>query len=556
MGHRLLTFALGFVLTGSLGCKSAQRSFEDRDRAPSDEGGVESSRDDTATSSAPSTRADAATPQTAPPAEAGATEADSSVTDSEVEPVDDAAAPEPSPGPEPLELGETCSSSSECESQICASDLDGRQVCCASNCSEGEACSNDGEMCAPEPACADELERCNGDHELCVDGSWTLLDPCEERGCNLERGGCLKATGELCETDEECGSGSSCEAASDGSLICCSAGCDSACSRCALTGTRCEALEDDVQCTITCPADTPCRDYESHVVENRCVAGACGGAELCAFTPRNAGQPCDALNLCDTDGNCSVPKLALGASCNDGGECSSNQCVDGICCESACNGPCMNCRPGTGRCDLVPKTDTACNAVSCSHLSDTCGHHEDLREDLCSALGECKTEKHCALTHPAPARTPCGPTSGLQICDGLGACVDPEVQCGNTACSITSSSGNESGTQCCMEIGTNEFINHACQSSCDPGTGGLLQVQCDQHSDCRTGQVCCFSNTPAPLYSLLTCSEPQDCNRAIPHRAYELCRSPQMNNHLCSNEGSCVSMFEDAPYYPWGTCTQ
>src|SRR4029077_7349735 len=91
----------------------------------------------------------------------------------------------------------------------------------------------------------------------------------------------------------------------------------------------------------------------------------------------------------DADGGPDAPTGAgLGTSCTAGSECASNQCVDGVCCESDCTGTCSSCALGkTGQ------NNGLCRPV-------TNGTNPD---------------DECAQSPPSP----CG-NDGM--CDGAGAC--------------------------------------------------------------------------------------------------------------------------------------
>ena len=69
-----------------------------------------------------------------------------------------------------------------------------------------------------------------------------------------------------------------------------------------------------------------------------CTEGACPGESFCA--------PSGVCELKRTDGS----------TCSNNTECSSAHCVDGICCDAACDGVCESCRvPETfGVCSIVP----------------------------------------------------------------------------------------------------------------------------------------------------------------------------------------------------------
>ncbi len=64
-----------------------------------------------------------------------------------------------------------------------------------------------------------------------------------------------------------------------------------------------------------------------------------------------------------------------GESCSSGGECASGYCVDSVCCNTACPGPCRICSTGTCTNLAIDSQPTGCNG-SCQY---------------CDGSGTCKT---------------------------------------------------------------------------------------------------------------------------------------------------------------------
>jgi hypothetical protein len=139
------------------------------------------------------------------------------------------------------------------------------------------------------------------------------------------------------------------------------------------------------------------------------------------------------------------PGSANGTHCSADGECSSNHCTDGVCCEAACAGTCTACvmtKTGQldGLCRPIPATmdpDSECKAQPMS----TCG----ISGNGCNGTGACAVY---------PINTPCGSMqmcttdfAGVipgQVCNGGGACVNAAAQsCNGFACA-----GAVCGTTC------------------------------------------------------------------------------------------------------------
>lgn len=273
-----------------------------------------------------------------------------------------------------LATREPCTRNQDCNGAACRPTLTGASICCAQACGAGQVCRADGSGCELEPVCTNGQVRCSSSsYQQCLGGQWVTQRECGALGCDLALNGCRRSAGEICTTSTDCGEGS-CRDTANGARVCCTAACDTACQRCTATGTTCQSLSDDAACgTIPCPADSTCRDYPASIASNRCSSGSCGApAELCTFTSRNAGQSCSGASLCDNAGNCSVPKRTLGNACSTANQCASGQCVNSVCCESACNGVGQSC--ATGQC-LCPGGLAECGNACADLDSDpnNCG---------------------------------------------------------------------------------------------------------------------------------------------------------------------------------------
>lgn len=416
--------------------------------------------------------------------------------------------------------GETCTRDDDCSTGACRASLGAGNVCCAQPCGPDQVCRDDGTGCELAPVCTDGQERCSGSSfQRCTGGQWATERECGPLGCDTTLAGCRRSAGQPCTSSSECGEGA-CRQAANGSSICCTAACDAACRVCASTGTSCQFLADDSACgVIACPGDSTCRDYPPSVTTNRCRNGSCGAPELlCGFTPRNAGQSCSATALCDDGGDCDVPKSGLGSACAAAAECASNNCVDGVCCESACNGPCMACSPANGRCSVVPADDPSCPIVQCGSGSE-CAQSQDITSNRCLALGQCKGTAQCSET-PAALGTACESTeSAHRRCDGNGNCADPTVICGLASCAI------DDDTTCCYR-GSAAAVTPVCttRANCTQQQFELASaVDCDNVTDCQTGEVCChLTATTAAIF----CSAPSSCVNSPVSSAFPICESP------------------------------
>ncbi len=181
-------------------------------------------------------------------------------------------------------LGVMCGGNNQCTSAFCVD-----TVCCNVACSGTcQACNIAGDVgtCSFIAGGTDPIDECtgNGGNDVC-DGN----------------GACSKANGTTCSAAGECASGF----CTDG--VCCEALCDGLCLACSAAQTG--------------GMDGTCGNVAINTdPEDECVASL----------------DCNGAGACET-------KLANGAACTVAGECSSNQCVDDVCCGTACGGLCQAC---------------------------------------------------------------------------------------------------------------------------------------------------------------------------------------------------------------------
>lgn len=154
-----------------------------------------------------------------------------------------------------------------------------------------------------------------------------------------------------------------------------------------------------------------------------------------------------------------------GAACTTNDECSTRSCVEGVCCNVACNGGCGTCSATPGTC--TPKAAaTGCgrlNAFKCDGTSLAC-------PTSCETNGDCVTSFYCRNRACEPTlafcadethlddgngnisdcgtykclagqcRNPCvsiEDCTGNLICDFKGACVEPPVVVNEEGCSTS-----------------------------------------------------------------------------------------------------------------------
>ena len=133
---------------------------------------------------------------------------------------------------------------------------------------------------------------------------------------------------------------------------------------------------------------------------------------------------CAVTQACDGSGNC---KAKNGTACSSASICASGSCVDGVCCESACDGACVSCNQ-TGRAGK-------CTAYTIgSDPESECGGGSDACRMVCNGAGACDAPQY---------GTPCGTCA---VCDGYGACAPPDPSVCGTDDAGADGAGGSSGT--------------------------------------------------------------------------------------------------------------
>lgn len=292
--------------------------------------------------------------------------------------------------------GGTCGTDTDCASGKCVS-----AICCDSACvGSCETCTAAGSegTCSPLAeattvgACG--AYACDGISGACPT-TCTASRQCAT-GHYCAGGSCapLKAQGTACASNSECSS----NFCADG--VCCDGACSGSCDRCNLGGT-----------TGTC-SPAPASDPGSP---------ACGGTVVCNGSlvdcPITCASGCPSNTYCG--GMYCAAKKPPGVSCGAPGECLSNFCADGVCCDSACGGACDACSVAQGA-----SQDGTCTLLGPSRVCRGASSNCD-REERCSG-----TSDACPANAFVDAGVACGTTSfsGWSLCDAGAGCASNGVQ--------------------------------------------------------------------------------------------------------------------------------
>lgn len=221
--------------------------------------------------------------------------------------------------------------------------------------------------------------------------------------------------------------------------------------------------------------------------ETKQVADASQDRRSIDATSTPAGDAC-----CQTCSCAAIPAV-LGAKCSQAGDCVSGNCADGICCNIACEGPCVSCTlPGRlGTCSAVPPGAPDPRGVCADQGAPSCG-----QDGTCDGLGGC-TFYAAGVTCAAAASCSGTLWSGPGICSGTGTCRREAHPCSPYAC--------DSQTNACHNF-------CATADDCAPGRpcvngacGNPEPAACSDDAECASGfcaqGACCTTRCDGPCSS-------------------------------------------------------
>ncbi len=354
--------------------------------------------------------------------------------------------------------GKICSINSDCSGGFCA---DGR--CCDGACnSPCQACNLAGNLgtCSPIVSNVDNnpANACSGNNA------------CDATGA------CKKITGQNCGGANECVSGF----CADGR--CCDGACTGTCVACNLAGKlgQCSNIAGGspdnnatVQCngTNTCDGSGVCKKINgqncaasAECFSPNCVDGVCcnngcgttcqacnvaGSIGTCTNIPVNGtdnfpANVCNGNNACNGNSGASACKKINGQGCNVVGDCVSNFCADGVCCNSSCNAACRSCNlmGSVGTCtNITSGTDSSpANVCVAPNSCDAGGNCKKVNGTACNGAAECVSgtciDGFCCGSASCPTCQACTGANGTCVDIGLGLTdtVPANTCTGNNAC--------------------------------------------------------------------------------------------------------------------------
>lgn len=283
------------------------------------------------------------------------------------------------------------------EDVVCASGVCANGVCChralGKDCGGGRCRACDGATCADDIECVSGFcvdgvccdTACDKLCQTCkakgAEGTCLLLpegtdDPkhkCKDLGgCGLVAGYCRCRDGKKGEGEADVDCGGTCDAkctigrkckdpgdcASDNCVdeVCCNSPCTGQCVACNLNLGLCSHVQPgtpDDACVSprVCDTNAQCSlpnensNNDTCSADSQCVSRNCNEqTEVCESCNDPADCDPNSYSVC-VNGIC-LKKAGNGADCQDGPDCESGNCVDGVCCNAACDGLCMGCHGG------------------------------------------------------------------------------------------------------------------------------------------------------------------------------------------------------------------
>jgi Stigma-specific protein, Stig1 len=310
-------------------------------------------------------------------------------------------------------------------------------ACCAGGCtfttSDRKNCGTCGKACGSADTC------CTG---LCID---TAID---HDNCGVCGAACVKA-GDVCVSSMCCAPGS--------------AVCSGACTDTAMDVDNCGACGQACATGDVCTNGNCCAGGLTYCT-NGCTNSATDGTNC-----GQCGRVCAVGSLCQ-GGAC---PLANGSPCTTAGECATNNCIDGICCDQPCTGSCMACSAiGKGQ-----GTDGTCGPVLAGG-PDPRGICLPASPTTCGTIGKCDGNGGCPLY---PDGTVC--VASHCVTDGY-----ESYECASGACT----------TRKAVSCGAYRCSQASCYTSCTPGAGLCFTnyycngTKCDAQGD--SGATCSQNN--------------------------------------------------------------
>lgn len=222
-----------------------------------------------------------------------------------------------------------------------------------------------------------------------------------------------------------------------------------------------ECPGQDTDCgTRSCNDGTCGFDYAAEGVSCTDAMGkVCDGNGSCVEC--TGPEHCGDDQVCSTNTCVGEGSLGLGEPCSVNEACTSQSCVDGVCCDNACGGTCVAC-------------DTAGNVGSCANVpAGADPDQECAAADTCNGQGECGCQD--GATNGSESDIDCG-GDACPTCTFGQACSDPadcsSGVCTSNVCEPLCGDNVPEGTEQCDDGNNNSY--DGCSATCRNPTSHLI----------------------------------------------------------------------------------
>jgi hypothetical protein len=220
-----------------------------------------------------------------------------------------------------------------------------------------------------------------------------------------------------------------------------------------------------------------------------CVVQQCDGDGGVMSVPVPSGDACVmGVGQCDGHGHCLLSDSAV---CTTGSDCFHDNCVDGVCCDSACSGECQACN--------VPGYPGTCTPLS---MGLGCGTNE-----ACDGAGSCVTLD--TGVGPAGAACQVGSDCTAGTLCSAGACRLPngqpcseDAECGSLHCDPQSQMCTKCPS-CTAPSGSPCDANDSSLPQCATGACSTTWSLCVDGTACDGGSDCDCVSGPSGSFCLL-----------------------------------------------------
>ncbi|MBI5482182.1 MAG: hypothetical protein HY906_25225, partial [Deltaproteobacteria bacterium] len=379
-----------------------------------------------------------------------------------------------------LTQGQACTRSAQCASGSC-----GDGFCCDTTCAGAcdvcnatpGTCTNASAGAAGSPSCSPYL--CSGASPTCPATCGDDAGCATGFFCNAGTCTAVLTDGATCTRSRQCQSGF----CVDG--VCCDTACTGACDACNLAGFA-------GACTVVPvgAAGSP-----------SCAPYLCDGTSTGCPTSCTTNGQCVATSFC-SGGTC-FGKKSTGSACSEASECTSNSCVDGYCCETACGNACDTCAAIAGSCTVAAGGSAgspSCTPYLCNGAQVSC-------PTTCASDVNCAAGYYCDGLACQPKQATGSPCTAPNACVS-GFCADG--YCCNTACAGGCDACNASPGTCAVVTAGGAGSPSCAPYVCD-GTAAACPTTCTSDANCTATSYCAGGTCTGRHPNGTACAAPHEC---------------------------------------------